>query len=263
MSLVTKILASVLLVFLSSVTLAQTAQPSVAPLAAASPASAADVLAPYRAAALERWDTTIQQLETLDREETHPDSSILFIGSSSIRRWTTIAEDVAPYHPIRRGYGGSRFTDVAVFAERLVRPHRYQAMVVFVGNDIQGKPDNPTLDQLEPLVRHILDVSRQHQPAAPVLLIEITPTSSRFAAWPKIRQFNTRLRQIALTTPHVYFVPTAESYLHPATVQPRDELFVADKLHLNAAGYQLWGQILRHRLDEVLRLEATFASQLR
>jgi lysophospholipase L1-like esterase len=37
---------------------------------------------------------------------------------------------------------------------------------------------------------------------------------------------------------------------------PRAELFREDKLHLNAAGYQLWGSLIRRRLDEVFRLMA-------
>ena len=213
----------------------------------------ANLLAPYRDAAMQRWDTAIRGLEAKDRNETHPDSSVLFIGSSSIRLWRTIAEDVSPYHPIQRGYGGARYSDVAVFAERLIHPHQYRALVLFVGNDIRGSQDDHTVDEVERLVQHVLSVSRDHQPKSPVLLIEVTPTSRRFAAWSKIRGLNARLREIALTTPHVHFIATAEHYLHPDTVKPRDELFVGDKLHLNRDGYRIWGSIIRRRLDEVLR----------
>ena len=212
-----------------------------------------DAIAPYRDAAMQRWDAEIRKLEAKDRAETHPDSSVLFVGSSSIRRWSSIVDDVAPYHPIQRGYGGARYSDVAVFAERLIHPHQYQALVLFVGNDIRGSQDDHTVDEVERLVRHVLKVSHDHQPKAPVLLIEVTPTSRRFAAWSKIRSLNACLREIALTTPRVHFIATAEHYLHPDTVKPRDELFVSDKLHLNRDGYRIWGSIIRRRLDEVLR----------
>ena len=214
-----------------------------------------DFLAPYRSQAVEKWETAIQKLEASDQNESHPDGSILFVGSSSIRLWKTIAEDVAPYHPIQRGYGGAKFSDVAVFTKRLILPHQYRAMVVFVANDIQGKESDHTVDEVEQLVRHVLNVSRQHQPLSPVLLIEVTPTSRRFAAWQKIRELNSRLRDVALTTPHTHFIPTAGHYLQPSTGLPRDELFVNDKLHLNRDGYRIWGNIVRRRLDEVLRLE--------
>ena len=116
----------------------------------------------------------------LNGDEQHSSDAILFIGSSSIRRWGDIAIDMAPYRPIQRGYGGAKYSDVAVFAERLIQPHRYRALVMFVGNDVSGKPQDHTPEEVERLVRYIVDVSLKHQSDAPVLLIEVTPTRKRF-----------------------------------------------------------------------------------
>jgi lysophospholipase L1-like esterase len=211
-----------------------------------------DPLAPYRSAAVERWEEEIQKLEALDDHEEDPADAVLLIGSSSIRRWNSMATDLAPYRTIGRGFGGSRYSDVAVFAERLLHPHRYRALVVFVGNDVTGKPDDRTPEQVEQFVRHILAVSQQHQPESPVLLIEITPTEKRFAVWPQIRQVNARLREIALTTANTSFVATAEHFLDPHG-NPRSELFAEDRLHLNEDGYAVWANLIRQRLDDVLR----------
>ncbi len=209
-----------------------------------------DLLAPYREAAQERWATAMAEFDKLNETETDPEDAILFIGSSSIRGWTTMAADMAPYRTIRRGYGGAKFTDMAVLVDRIVSPHQYKALVMFVGNGVLGKPTDHTPDQIEALARHIVGVSHKHQPGAPVLLIEITPCEKRFVAWPKIRAVNARLREIALSTPHTYFIPTASHYLKPVGT-PRSELFVADKLHLNEAGYTLWSSLIRQRLDDV------------
>ena len=145
---------------------------------------------PYVEEATKKWEKEIVKLETRNGQESHADDSVLFIGSSSIRLWKTIEEDVAPYHPIRRGYGGAKFSDVAVYARRLIYPHKYRALVMFVANDVQGKDNDKTPDEVEPLVRHIMDVSRAHQPEAPILIIEVTPTSSRFKTWKEIRALN-------------------------------------------------------------------------
>jgi len=202
-------------------------------------------------AALARWNDTIVKMEEQDTTETHPDDAVLFLGSSSVRLWKDIATDVAPHHPIQRGYGGARFTDLAVFAERLILPHRYAAAVVFVANDVVGRPTDTPMDELESLVRYVLAVSRSHQPDAPVLLVEITPTSSRWAAWPQIREVNRMLREIALTEPGVHFIETAEYYLG-ADKGPIDDYFVDDRLHQNRAGYELWGALIGRKLTEVL-----------
>ena len=220
----------------------------------ASESSSAAVYQPYAEAAEKRWANAIAELESLDRTETHPDDAILFLGSSSVRLWDDIASDMGPYHPIRRGYGGARFTDTAVFAERLIKPHDYAAMVVFVANDVTGRDTDTPLDEIERLVRHIIDVSRKHQPEAPVLLVEITPCSSRWDGWPKIRAVNYMLREITFTVPNTYFVETAEYYLD-AENRPIDDYFRKDLLHQNAEGYRLWGKLIQRRLGEVLRAD--------
>lgn len=225
------------------------------------PAGAGDdaLLEAYRAQAIEAWETEIRQLEARDAAEPDPADAILFVGSSSIRLWDTIATDMAPYRVIQRGVGGSTYSDIAVYAERLLLPHRYRALVVFVANDVTPEAPDRKPHEVEQLVRYILGVSRRHQPDAPVLLVEVTPSASRFAVWPEIRAINAMLREIALTTRDTYFVATAEHYLDPKGM-PRRELFVDDQLHLNGDGYALWSQLIRRRLDEVLRKTAAFGA---
>ena len=219
---------------------------------AAKAISAVAVSPTRKAAAEKRWGETIAKLEQADKLETHPDDAILFLGSSSIRMWADIATDLAPHHPIQRGYGGARYSDLAVFAERLIQPHRYAAAVVFVGNDVTGNAKDTPMDELQRLVRHVISVSQRHQPNAPVLLVEVTPTPSRWKAWPKIREVNRMLLEISLTEPGVFFVDTAQDYLD-ANKQPIPGYFLDDMLHQNRLGYTLWASLIRQRLDEALR----------
>jgi GDSL-like Lipase/Acylhydrolase family len=210
-----------------------------------------DLLAPYREKAIAEWSDELQAFKERNLTEQHPDDAILFVGSSSIRLWDSIAEDIAPFHPVRRGFGGSRFSDIAVFADELITPHKYQALVLFAANDVTGDNDDISAEEVSRLVRFIVERSRQHNAVAPILIIEITPTEKRFQAWEKIRRVNAGLREICLTERNVFFVPTAEQYL-TVDKQPRPELFDEDKLHQNRTGYQLWGSIIGMKLSEVL-----------
>lgn len=207
---------------------------------------------PYRESAVKRWEKSITELEALDQSENDPSDAILFVGSSSIRRWADIAIDMAPYRTIRRGYGGAKYSDLAIFAKRLIEPHRYRALAIFVGNDVTGKETDRTPEELEQLVEYVVSVSHDHLPGTPVFLIEVTPTESRFKAWPQIREANAKLRDIALRTADTYFVATAEHYLRPDGT-PRGELFAEDKLHLNEQGYDVWSTLIRRRFDDVFR----------
>ncbi|WP_143544137.1 GDSL-type esterase/lipase family protein [Rhodopirellula sp. MGV] len=229
---------------------AASAQDDARPSGADSP-----VITPHVQEATQRWEKDIAAFDSLNDELEPSDEAILFIGSSSIRRWETMQRDMSPYRTIRRGYGGAKFTDMAVYAERVITPHQYRAVVMFVGNGITAGPDSHSPELIEQMTRHIVDVAHQHRPDAPFFLIEITPTQSRFGIWDKVRKVNERLREIALTTPNTYFIETAGNFLHSDT-KPRTELFVNDQLHLNEAGYRLWSDLIRRRLDDVFRMIA-------
>src|SRR5690606_37688578 len=113
-----------------------------------------------------------------------------------------------------------------------------------------------SLTEIERLARYVVGVSRAHQPDAPVLLVEVTPTSSRYRVWPQIRRVNDLLREITLTEPNTYFIPTAEYYLD-AENKPVDRYFRGDRLHLNEQGYAVWSALIKRRLDEVVRTGGT------
>ena len=205
----------------------------------------------YRAAAVERWENEIAKLEAKDATESHPSNSILFVGSSSILRWSEIKADLAPYHPIQRGYGGAKWSDVAVFAKRLISPHTFRAVVFFVGNDISGSETDKSPEEVAGLFTHVLGAVREHDKQAAVFYVAVTPTPSRFDAWPDIKAANTAARAVCQKSPNTYFIGT-ESVFLDGTGEPRPELFVADALHLNRDGYLRWAAAIKSHLDTVL-----------
>lgn len=210
-----------------------------------------------RQASYEKWSDEIRRLRSLDELETYPNNAILFLGSSSIRLWSTIAEDLAPFVPIRRGFGGAQSVDLAVHGPELIQARKYAAVVIFVANDIsgeEGRADHQP-DQVVDWLREVWQVSKEHQPTAPLLLIEVTPTQLRQHVWAEQRRLNERLREWSLTEENVYFLPTSEYFLD-ANDDVRPELFDPDQLHLNRAGYRIWGGLVRRRLEELLNQQA-------
>lgn len=200
---------------------------------------------------IDRFAPAIEAFEKLDQTQEYPDDAILFTGSSSVRLWTTIAEDVAPYPVIQRGYGGARFSDLAYYAERIIAPHEFRAVVIFVANDVAGTDrDKPPAETVK-FFRHVLQVIRAKNPEAPVFLVEITPTARRWEVWDKTQATTAALRQVIEADPHGHFITTAEHYLNDEG-QPRTDLFVEDRLHQNRDGYRLWGELIRAELDKVL-----------
>ena len=202
-------------------------------------------------AALERWAEDIAALKAKDKTETHPEDAVLFLGSSSIRRWETIARDMAPYHVIQRGYGGARFADLVVFAPELVATHRYRAVVIYVGNDVTGKEDDPEPSQVADWFAQVAAAARAHQPEAEIFCVEITPTPKRWEAEPAIGQVNAALRAACQADPKLHFISTRAAYLNDQG-EPRDAYFVEDRLHQNEAGYQVWSGLIKAALRPVI-----------
>jgi hypothetical protein len=55
----------------------------------------------------ERWEKEIAAFESGDAENLPEKGGIVFVGSSSIRRWKTLAADFPDHRLLKRGFGGS------------------------------------------------------------------------------------------------------------------------------------------------------------
>ncbi|MGR3811772.1 GDSL-type esterase/lipase family protein [Jiulongibacter sp. NS-SX5] len=200
----------------------------------------------------EQWENEVTDLEFQDDIESYSDDAILFIGSSSIRLWKTIEEDMAPYEPIRRGYGGAHFYDLIHFTKRLVWPHEFQALCIFVANDITGGENDLTVNETMRLFKEVVASVRQKYPDVPIFPIAVTPTSSRWEVWPEVQKLNAAMKSYCEKKDHMYFINPSDRYLNEKGM-PRDELFIRDKLHLNEDGYDIWAEEIKVELDKVLK----------
>lgn len=197
----------------------------------------------------QKWEPNIKEFERLDQTEKYPDDAILFTGSSSITIWKSVNEDMAPYHAINRGFGGSKFSDLDCYIERIVNPHQFRGVVIFEANDITGSTTDKTPQEDVVLFKDIVKKIRKKAPDNPIFLIEITPTKLRWAVWPTIKEANRLLKQTCASLPHVYFIDTASSYLNEKG-EPRTELAQADMLHQNHDGYVIWTKLIKDKLDQ-------------
>lgn len=193
------------------------------------------------------WEDDIRALERASREQFPPDTAIVFVGSSSIRLWDSLAEDMAPLPVIRQGFGGAKLNDVVHYAERLVSVHRPRATVVFAGtNDIHpGRSKSPQvlLASYRELVRRL----RHEQPELPVYFIAITPSLLRWEVWDIATETNRLITEYAAGDRNLYVIDTGPALLG-ANGEPDPENYVFDGLHLSAQGYAIWTSIIKPQL---------------
>ncbi|MBT3794195.1 MAG: hypothetical protein HOF93_02885 [Flavobacteriaceae bacterium] len=204
-----------------------------------------------------KWENDIKKLEILDQKENYSDQAILFIGSSSIRKWDSIKENLNPYKPIKRGYGGAHYYDLVHFTKRLVSPHKVKAIAIFVANDITGEKEG--INDLSPkevlnLAKFVVKQIRKTHKKTPIFFIETTPTSSRWKVWNKISKANDLIKDFTSKNKNMFYIDTRTFYIK-SNGMPNDEFFIADKLHLNNKGYKLWGKIIKDSFDKNLILK--------
>ncbi len=196
-----------------------------------------------------RFASELEEFYTWESKNSVPDDPVLFVGSSSIRRWNT-AERFPGYPIVNRGFGGSHISDVNVLMDRLVLQYQPAIVVFYAGdNDVAaGKsPDRVVADFVQ-----FLDRLHAANPDTPLLYLPIKPSLSRWAIWPVMTEVNERIRALAEDDERLVFVDLAgPMLLEDGTPSP--SLFVSDGLHLNAAGYDLWSDILRPILSETWR----------
>jgi lysophospholipase L1-like esterase len=197
-----------------------------------------------------QWNTEIAAFQAGDR--THPPAAgaVLFIGSSSIRLWTSLATDFPGVRTINRGFGGSEIDDATFFADRIVAPYRPRAIVIYAGdNDLQdGDSPSHVRDDFAAFVRK----ARSFDPGVPIALIAIKPSVARKALLPKIREANALVRTYAATQPGVAYLDVFTPMLGKDG-QPQSQWFIADGLHMNRRGYALWIGVVKPWLDATLR----------
>jgi hypothetical protein len=195
------------------------------------------------------WEKDIRVFDSLNLVEPADTHTLLVAGSSSVRLWNTIHEDLAPYQVMQRGYGGAKLTDFNFYEERIIQPGTLKGILVFVANDISGGEHDRTPEEVLQLFKAMVKKIRSRNPDTPVFWIEITPTPSRWHVIDQIREANDLISHYCDKKKYLNFISTSDVYINEMGL-PDSSLFRDDMLHLNRKGYELWADRIRLNLKE-------------
>lgn len=195
-----------------------------------------------------QWNRAIAAFQAADREHPPGAGAVLFIGSSSIRFWKTLASDFPEVTTINRGFGGSEINDATFFADRILASYHPRAIVMYAGDNDIAEGDSPAhvRDEFAAFVRK----ARALDPGVPIAFIAIKPSVARKSLLPQIREANELIRQYAASEHGVTFLDVFTPMLG-ADGEPQAKWFIGDGLHMNRKGYALWTSIVGPWLDRV------------
>ncbi|AOS45679.1 GDSL-like Lipase/Acylhydrolase [Lacunisphaera limnophila] len=189
----------------------------------------------------DHWAQEIAALTAQDETNPPPVGGVVFVGSSSIRMWRTLAEDFPGLAPINRGFGGSELADSVFYEDRIVLPYHPRIVVLFAGtNDLNsGKTPAAVLADFQAFRAKL----HAALPATRLIYLSITLAPSRAGVHAQMREANQLIAADVATDPRCTFVDINTPMSGPDGLPP-ESLFNADRLHLNRDGYAIWTKTL-------------------
>ncbi|SFE00005.1 Lysophospholipase L1 [Chitinophaga sp. CF118] len=183
------------------------------------------------------WDD-VQTIKKYDEMYTPPADPILFVGSSSIRKWNDLERTFAGYVVLNRGIGGAVTDDITYYAKDIIFPYHPREIVLYIGeNDVPD--EKTTADSILNRTKHLMEVLRAQLPDVPVVYISMKPSPSREIYQSKAKAANELIRDYLKTEKNTTYIDIFNLMLTPDG-KLRRELFVEDMLHMNREGYKIW-----------------------
>lgn len=192
-----------------------------------------------------KWEKAISDFERMDATNPPPKNSAVFIGSSTIARWKTLAADFPGLPVVNRGFGGSEIVDSTHFAPRVIFPYAPKMVVLRAGgNDLWA---SNSVEKVFGDLKEFVQTVHAKLPDAKIVFISLSPSRARWSQHEKEKALNTLIAEHLRGKSYLQYIETYDVPLG-ADGLPRAELFVADKLHFNAEGYKLFTARIRPQL---------------
>jgi len=195
----------------------------------------------------ETFRDEINEFKRLDKENFPKKGKILFTGSSSIRFWDSLEEDMKPLEVLNRGFGGAQISHVIYHFEEIIKPYNPGAIVFFCGtNDLTAlKTPKETMNDF----KKFLNLVRNEFGNIKVYVIGIKPTVDRLYLDKEERIFNNLISSLASDDAYLEYINIWDHMLNQdGTRMP--ELFIEDGLHMNKKGYEVWTKQVRETLGK-------------
>jgi lysophospholipase L1-like esterase len=203
-----------------------------------------------------RFEKQIAAFEAADQAKAPDPGGVLFIGSSTIVLWSTLAKDFPELPVINRGFGGSVIAESVHYAPRIVLPYKPRMVVMYAGgNDIHL---GTTPEQVKKDFEAFVNTVQGPLPKTRIVYLSINPSVSRWKEEDRVLEANRLIEQYikekSAQGARLSYIDT-HSKLLSAEGQPRPELLRPDGLHLNADGYTALLGIVKPRILELDRLD--------
>jgi lysophospholipase L1-like esterase len=205
-------------------------------LLALAPSLLADEASPFA-----KWEKEIAAIEAKTAAKPPAKGGIVFVGSSSIRMWSSLAADFPKHNVVNHGFGGSQIADSTHFAERIIFPHEPRLVVIYAGGNDINSGKSP--EQVATHFRAFVEKVRAKLPDVEIAYISIAGNPARWAQVEKVKAANKMIADQCAQGTKLKFIDVFPHMLGSDGL-PKPDIFRDDRLHMNPAGYKIWTEVV-------------------
>jgi lysophospholipase L1-like esterase len=186
----------------------------------------------------------IQSFKKQDSTNFPPKHAILFLGSSSFRKWEDVQKYFPDYTIINRGFGGSTIPDAIRYADDIIFPYQPKQILIYEGDNDLASSDKITPDSVLNRFEKLFTLIREKLPNTSIAFVAIKPSPSRQKLMPKMQEANSLIKKFLKNKKNTAFIDVYHKMLNKNGT-PIKDIFLEDELHMNAKGYAIWQKAIQ------------------
>lgn len=195
-----------------------------------------------------RFEAEIKRFESIDREQGLRKNGIVFTGSSSIRMWSTLEDDMIGFPVINRGFGGATIPEVLQYADRYLFVQEPRIVVFYCGENDIAEGASPV--EVFNRFKAFADLLAMRLPGTNLVYLSMKPSVARWELWDKYREGDALIKAYTDEKHWIEFMDTSLSMLDK-NGKVKTDIFIEDGLHMNEKGYAGWTAQLLPLLEYV------------
>lgn len=199
------------------------------------------------------FDDEVAALQARTRHRSATDRLVLFYGSSTFTLWSDIGAHFPGRNIVNHGFGGATLADCLKYFDRLVKPMRPCAVILYAGDNDLDQGTTP--EAVRSMVGRFVERKRQSLGAIPLAYVSIKVSPARLHFMHRIGYTNLIVERALRGEPDIRFLDITRRMVGRGLMAWQG-YYDSDPLHMNGAGYRLWGQSLREWLGEMIGAEA-------
>ncbi|RNL51165.1 GDSL-type esterase/lipase family protein [Pedobacter jejuensis] len=191
------------------------------------------------------YEEEVKSLEKLHKTSKE-NPGVIFYGSSSIRLWDSLENDLGNIKVTNLGFGGSTLAACVWFFDRIMFLYQPKALIVYAGDNDLG--DGRTAEEVFIFFQQLMVKANQRFGMLPCYFISLKPSVSRWHMADQFKYANNLIEsEIIKLNNNWHFIDVFKRMLDKAG-KPNPIYYDDDGLHLSKEGYKLWTEIVLEKL---------------